>query len=61
MSIDPNDVEKQSKNLTTPSISRHLYQYKPCVMATILRLVGAINAFAGIILGLFPAANLEFL
>lgn len=52
MSIDPNAVVEQSENSTTPSISRPLYQYKPCVMATILRLVGAINAFAGIILGL---------
>lgn len=53
MSINPNAVVKQPDDSTHQSTFKPQYHSKPCVMASILRVVGVINAFGGIILGFY--------
>lgn len=43
---------------TEPLMEDKDYVYKPCALATILRIIGVVNVFAGLILGLVSAEEL---
>lgn len=52
MSIDPNAEVKKDAITDDSAVTSSQFEYKPCFMVTLLRIVGVINAFGGIILGI---------
>ena len=50
-SIDPNAEVKNDEMINSSEETNSQFEYKPCILSIILRIVGIINALGGLILG----------